>query len=958
MSRNTLLILAVVAGLCMGPALWATEFELIPTFDIMIGNDSSQSATSSDSSGSGMHIRDVDSRRRVGFAVYDLSEVKELGVTFSDVKISNYGHDTGDIQVYGVLEEYEDLVTESTSWSTAPGVVNDLAQNAAVELNLEELTDLLLTFDGPSKGTREETDVSEELSAFLTADTTGIAVLMFAPPQGGNAILRTIDLLDGDDILGGSWLVGEIGGELTSASAPSPSTGLDDVYSATDLTWKAGADAETHTLYMSTNFDDVNEGAAAALVAEGLTETVYTPESLVFGETYYWRVDEVGGEVYPGMVWNFTVEPEFYTITDIIATASSSESEDKGPEKTIDGSGLNDDKHDTVSTHMWMTSGDNGTPWIQYDLGRAYNLSQMKVWNGNVQYEFVLGYGVKDVLVETSLDADTWTEVEEITEFAPGSGFDGYVLNNTFELNGLKAQYVRLTALDNFTADSNNVSLSEVQFTYAPTFARVIAPVDEATDVDVEPDLAWRAGRGAIEHQIYLGADANLVAARDASTLVDTIVGDELSVDGLVYDTNYYWAVDAIFEADVVSGDLWSFTTPEYLNLEDFDSYTRECTRIFYYWLDGYGYDDHEECDISAFGGNGSSPSCYVGYWPPDDNGSCAETSSTYAGIQSMPFEYNNTESPYYSEAKAKDNLLASDWTVGSPDNLTLFVKGNPADMVEVADDHLIVSGAGADIYGSADEFRYVYKNLNGDGSIVARVASLENTNGWAKAGLMIRASEDDAGSANVLVYVSPENGLRIQNRASSDGDSASDTSTASDEQKAVTAPVWLKLERVGSAFSAYYSMEETVSNWIPASGNPVTVAMVSKISIGLAVCSHEAGLATVAEFTDIVTSSSVSGDWEALAVGADMPVNSADPMYVKVTDGSNKTVKVTHDNAELTQAGTWQQWDIPLSTLNNAGLDLTDVKTMAVGVGDGSSSANGTGIVLIDEVRLTRSAD
>ena len=45
------------------------------------------------------------------------------------------------------------------------------------------------------------------------------------------------------------------------------------------------------------------------------------------------------GTIYKGDVWSFTAEPYGYPITSVTATASSSQAS-MGPEKTIDGSGL------------------------------------------------------------------------------------------------------------------------------------------------------------------------------------------------------------------------------------------------------------------------------------------------------------------------------------------------------------------------------------------------------------------------------------------------------------------------------------------------------------------------------------------------------------------------------------------------------------------------------------------
>ena len=77
------------------------------------------------------------------------------------------------------------------------------------------------------------------------------------------------------------------------------------------------------------------------------------------------------------------------------------------------------------------------------------------------------------------------------------------------------------------------------------------------------------------------------------------------------------------------------------------------------------------------------------------------------------------------------------------------------------------VSGSGADIWGTADAFQFVYQPLTGDGQIVARVTTVPNTDPWAKAGVMIR--EDlTAGARNAAVLVTPSNGVAFQRRVTS----------------------------------------------------------------------------------------------------------------------------------------------------------------------------------------------
>src|SRR5688572_12179107 len=76
----------------------------------------------------------------------------------------------------------------------------------------------------------------------------------------------------------------------------------------------------------------------------------------------------------------------------------------------------------------------------------------------------------------------------------------------------------------------------------------------------------------------------------------------------------------------------------------------------------------------------------------------------------------------------------------------------------------LTVAGAGADIWGYADNFRFAYTTLTGDGSVVSRVSGLDNINVWTKGGVMMRETLS-AGSRHALMLVSPGKGLAFQRR-------------------------------------------------------------------------------------------------------------------------------------------------------------------------------------------------
>ena len=142
---------------------------------------------------------------------------------------------------------------------------------------------------------------------------------------------------------------------------------------------------------------------------------------------------------------------------------------------------------------------------------------------------------------------------------------------------------------------------------------------------------------------------------------------------------------------------------------------------------------------------------------------------------------------------------------------------------------HFTVAGSGADIWGTADAFRYVYQTSSGDCSIVARVASQQNTDPWAKAGVMIRETTA-AGSKCAAVLVTPGNGITFQWRSTDNGSSFNASQTG------LAAPYWVKITRASNSFAAYYSSSGT--SWMQL-GSTQSISMATNATIGLAVCSH-----------------------------------------------------------------------------------------------------------------------
>jgi len=262
------------------------------------------------------------------------------------------------------------------------------------------------------------------------------------------------------------------------AQNPTPETSATDVAREVILGWKPGPFAATHNVYFGTSFDDVNN--ATVPTASGLTEARFDPQGVLeFGKTYYWRVDEVNAPSAPatfkGTVWSFTAEPYSYTLTGVTATASSSTT-GMGPEKTVNGSGLSAaGQHSTVDTDMWLSGTGQPLPaWIQYKLPRVSKLVSMTVWNSNQKVESLVGFGVRNVVIEYSADGQTWSTLNTV-EIPRASGLDTYA-GSEIDLAGIEAQFVKLTVQSNWGGFVPQVGLSEVRFVYVPTTARQPAP--------------------------------------------------------------------------------------------------------------------------------------------------------------------------------------------------------------------------------------------------------------------------------------------------------------------------------------------------------------------------------------------------------------------------------------------------------------------------------------------------
>ncbi|HUT44724.1 MAG TPA: LamG-like jellyroll fold domain-containing protein [Sedimentisphaerales bacterium] len=687
------------------------------------------------------------------------------------------------------------------------------------------------------------------------------------------------------------------------ALGPNPADGtlLTDTWAT--LGWSPGDFAVSHDVYIGDNFDDVNEATRDSdlfRINQDLDSTFYVagllgypyPDGLVPGTTYYWRIDEVNeaepNSPWKGDVWSFMVPPKTAYYPDPA----------------------------------------NGAELVPE----------------NATLTWTAGFGAKMHTVYFGEDFDT------VNEAAGGTSI-GVTSYTPSQLKLAKTYYWRVDEFDGDATYKGDVwSFTTEGAVTGPN------PADGAVDVKPTRILSWDAGAIAASHEVYFGADADAVknATKTSPEYKGAKALGEESYDPgkLALTTTYYWRIDEVNGVNPDSpwaGNVWSFTTGDFFVIDDFEDYDAGDNQIWCAWHDGLGYGTPGTADYFAGNGTGAA----VG---DENTASYTEETIVNGGLQSMPLVFDNNKQGFSKYSEVELTLSAvRDWTAEGVAELSLWFRGYPASVgsfVEAPAGTYTMTASGADIWAvngvEADEFHFAYKTLSGTGSIVARVQSVENTNAWAKAGVMIRETLD-ADSAHAFACITPANGVASQGRP--------DTGAASFNyaQSGITAPYWVKLERsISGLFTVSHSANG--STWQPVTGaTPQNIPMGSNVYIGLAVTAHDAALTCEAVFSNVTTTGTVGPQWAHQDIG--IASNAAELLYVAISNSAGTLAVVIHDDPAATQIDTWTEWIIPLQAFADQGINLTNVDRIAIGLGTKGNITvpGGSGKMYFDDIRLNR---
>jgi hypothetical protein len=440
---------------------------------------------------------------------------------------------------------------------------------------------------------------------------------------------------------------------------PNPPDGAKFIVPDADLSWSPGWGAVLHDVYFGTDQTKVADGTGGTFKSiQPLT--TYDPGLLEFEKVYYWRVDEhdSGGTKYPGAVWRFT-------------TFRS-------------GSGVRGQYYnDMTLTNLVLTRLDPGINfnWRAAAPDPVVNANNFSVrWTGDVEAEFTETYtfytctdngGVRLWVNDQQL-VNRWVD----QSYIEWSGTINLTAGQKYSIVMEYYQNIDYARAELYWQSPSQPKQVIPQGAFSlPLRARHPRPAWGATDVEHTPKLMWVAGERAAKHDVYFGTNPTpgLAEFRGQQTATSYVPTEA----PLQWNTIYYWRIDEVNGVDLWPGSVWSFTTADFLVVDDFEDYNETTpNKIWENWIDGLGV-------VTPYiPGNGTGS--IVGYSVAGSPYAETRAAFVHGGAQSMPMAYDNNTTtllhPYYSET---ERTLDANWTNLGVKSLTVWFKGTGTNTAE-----------------------------------------------------------------------------------------------------------------------------------------------------------------------------------------------------------------------------------------------------------------------------------
>jgi fibronectin type 3 domain-containing protein/predicted small secreted protein len=631
---------------------------------------------------------------------------------------------------------------------------------------------------------------------------------------------------------------------LASPSAPVFPAGLSVTAIAPTqvrLVWNAVAGATSYNVGRS-----ATSGGPYATVATGLTATNYT-DTVPVGMTYYYVVSAVaGGSASPNSL--AAAANLFYPwlTQDIGAVGVAGGAGLSSGVFTVTGAGADIWGAADALRFAYVTATGNCTliarvtavpdidPWskagvmIRASLATNAANAFIAVTPGNgVTWQDRSSTGGATVNAATAgLTAPYWVKLAR-----NGNTFTGYFSPDgvTWTQQGTATFTVAATAYVGLAVTSHNSSsLCAATFDHVtvPGWANATPPPAPAsltaTVTNWNVVLTWPAAGTAtsynVKRAVTYGGPYALLANLTTTSYTDA---------GLANNTNYYYVVTALNPAGESTNSIQAGVAAQVFTPAGLSATPVSATQVSLVWnafTNAAGY-NVKRSPVSG----GPYTTVAPGVLTTNDTDLLAAGMKYYYVVSAVA---GGVETPNSPETTVN---LFYPWL--TQDVGPVGVAGNAA----YGNGVFTVAGAGADIQGTGDAFRFVSVTATGNCTLTARVVAVQNVNSWSKAGVMIRASLA-TNAANAFIAVTPGNGVTWQDRASTGG------STAYNNTTGLSAPYWVRLVRSGSTFTGYCSPDGVT--WTQQGTATVTAA--ATVYVGLALTSHDTSNLATATFDNV----------------------------------------------------------------------------------------------------------
>jgi len=442
-----------------------------------------------------------------------------------------------------------------------------------------------------------------------------------------------------------------------TAYNPVPPDTMKFVDTDADLSWTAKWNAALFSVYFGTDPAEVANTTGAAPSGK----MTFDPGPLELDTTYYWRVDSFdGAEWRRGNVWSFnTTRPGGGLLG----------------EYANYGGGI-PDPPESPFQNVTLTRID---PGINFNWGNSspesnvINPDDFAVrWTGELEVPLTGRYTFKATTDDGVLLWVNGVEMADSWRTQAAEEQSGTIELVAGEFASIKMLYFAATgnalAELRWAHDLFPLQIIPAAALSPPLRASLPEPANEAVEVSHTFVLKWIAGDHAAEHDVYFGTDAAAVASADTGT-AGIFQGRQpttsFSPATLDWNTTYYWRIDEVNDLNPDSpwvGNLWSFTTADFLWIDDFEDYNDyPPDEIFSTWIDGW-----EVPTNGSMAGHANPP--------------FAETDNVHGGSQSMPVYYENNFK--YSEI-TMTLVSVRDWTEEGVGVLSLWFCGDAANAAE-----------------------------------------------------------------------------------------------------------------------------------------------------------------------------------------------------------------------------------------------------------------------------------